>query len=105
MVAGRLDIPANNPDSNQLSEDEKTSVVTIHEPRVNPNAGAAGTRLGYAKTLRMTNGVFGVNQKAAAGVGTGKKSKTTFATIEGSYVPATDEENLAAFLDAIDDPE
>tara|TARA_B110000046_G_scaffold54018_1_gene60478 strand:+ start:1163 stop:9880 length:8718 start_codon:yes stop_codon:yes gene_type:complete len=104
-VAGRLDIPANNPDSNQLSEDEKTSVVTIHEPRVNPNAGAAGTRLGYTKTLRMTNGVFGVNQKAAAGVGTGKKSKTTFATIEGGYVPATDEENLAAFLDAIDDPE
>ena len=104
-VAGRLDIPANNPDNNQLSADEKTSVVTIHEPRVNPNAGAAGTRLGYAKTLRMTNGVFGVNQKAAAGVGTGKKSKTTFATIEGGYVPATNEENLAAFLDAIDDPE
>ncbi|MBU98567.1 MAG: hypothetical protein CL429_05670, partial [Acidimicrobiaceae bacterium] len=104
-IAGRLDIPANNPDKNDLREDEKTSIVTIHEPRPNPNAGAAGKRIGYAKTLRMTNGDFGVNQTAAAGVGTGKKSKSTFATIEGSYVPATDEENLSAFLDAIDDPE
>ena len=104
-IAGRLDIPANNPDKNDLREDEKTSIVTIHEPRSNPNAGAAGKRMGYAKTLRMANGDFGVNQTAAAGVGTGKKSKSTFATIEGSYVPATDEENLAAFLDAIDDPD
>ena len=104
-VAGRLDIPANNPDSNELPVEEKTSIVTIHLPRKNPNKGLVGKRLGYRKTLRLRNGDFGVHQTAATGVGTGSKSKTTFAAIEGSYVPATDEENLAAFLEAIDDPE
>ena len=101
--AARLDIPSYNDKS--LDEDERTNIVTIHEPRPNPNTGSAGKRIGYYATVRMTDGVFGVNPVASTNVGTGKKSKSTFATIEGTYVKATDEENVAAFLDAIDDPE
>ncbi len=102
-IAARLDIPAYSDKS--LADDERTNIVTLHEPRPNPNAGSAGKRIGYYPTVRMTNGVFGVSPKAAANVGTGKKPKSTFATVEGTYVEATDEDNVAAFLEAIDDPE
>ena len=102
-IAARLDIPAYSDKS--LADDERTNIVTLHEPRPNPNAGSAGNRIGYYPTVRLTNGVFGVSPKAAANVGTGKKPKSTFATVEGTYVKATDEDNVAAFLEAIDDPE
>ena len=45
LVASRLDIPAYD----QLPEDQKTNIVTVHEPNKSLNASAAGKRKGYTK--------------------------------------------------------
>ena len=45
-----------------------------------------------------------MSPKGAVKIGTGALSKSPIATMQGEYVEATHEQNLADYLDAIDDP-
>ena len=100
LVASRLDIPAYD----QLPEDQKTNIVTVHEPKKSLNPSAAGKRKGYTKTIRLKNVSYNVSPKGAVKIGTGKVTKSPIATMQGNYVEATHEQNLADYLNAIDDP-
>ncbi|MFM2124320.1 MAG: hypothetical protein RL328_771 [Acidobacteriota bacterium] len=78
QVEARLDIPA--------YESNNVWVVTLHQPR--EREGAAGTVLAYTPTAVLQNVTFSVNETAALNVAGGKR-KSSFATMNGEYVPMT----------------
>lgn len=78
QVEARLDIPA--------YESKNVWVVTLHQPR--EKEGAAGTVLAYTPTAVLQNVTFSVNETAALNVAGGKR-KSSFATMNGEYVPMT----------------
>ena len=99
----RLDIPSYN--SPSLSPEERADIVTVHAPRkVGSRRGGAGKRLSYRPSIRMTNVDFIVPEKGARAIAVGEATKSTIATIEGTYVAAEDSANRAAFIEAIADP-
>ena len=78
QVEARLDIPA--------YESKNVWVVTLHQPR--QKEGAAGTVLAYTPTAVLKDVTFSVNETAALNVAGGKR-KSSFATMNGEYVPMT----------------
>lgn len=78
QVEARLDIPS--------YEDEGVWTVTLHNPR--ERAGAAGKVLAYTPTAILRDVTFTVNETAAMNVAAGAR-KSSFATMDGTYVPAT----------------
>jgi hypothetical protein len=78
QVEARLDIPS--------YEDANVWTVTLHNPR--ERAGAAGKVLAYTPTAILRDVTFTVNETAAMNVAAGAR-KSTFATMDGTYVPAT----------------
>jgi len=87
-VGLRLDIPA-----------YKESGVWI------PATHVAGSGNSFNPTARITDVKFLDTKKAALNVATGAKSKSPFATIKGSYVQGTTEENRALAKEAMNSPE
>jgi hypothetical protein len=78
QVEARLDIPS--------YEDANVWTVTLHNPR--ERAGAAGKVLAYTPTAVLRDVTFTVNETAAMNVAAGAR-KSSFATMDGTYVPAT----------------
>lgn len=79
-VGLRLDIPSYSKTG--------TWVVTVHGPRKSMAAGGAGTRIGYESAAGATDVEFGISDKGAINIASGKE-KTTIATMEGKWKPTT----------------
>lgn len=78
QVEARLDIPS--------YEDANVWTVTLHLPR--ERADSAGKVMAYTPTAILRDVTFTVNETAAMNVAAGAR-KSSFATMDGTYVPAT----------------
>lgn len=91
-VEARLDIPS--------YEGQGVWTVTLHRPR--EREGAAGPVLAYTPTAVLKDVTFSVNPTAAMNVAAGS-SKSSFATMNGEYVPMTVDSAYNMAVDAKDD--
>jgi hypothetical protein len=89
-VGSRLDIPA--------YRDHGVWVVAVHDAK-NKNV------IGYEPVSVLNNVKFTSDPKAALGVATGEKAKSSFARIEGDWEPVTPEAAKAEAEAAMHDPE
>ncbi|HCA53198.1 MAG TPA: hypothetical protein DEP24_10175, partial [Mycobacterium sp.] len=91
-VGLRLDIPAYS--------NHGTWVVSVHEQEAGYNAGKS---IGYEPVAAARNVTFGVVEKAAMNIASGKP-KATIAVIKGGWKPTTAAEAKAAADQALTDP-
>lgn len=91
-VGLRLDIPAYS--------NHGTWVVSVHEQEAGFNAGKS---IGYESAAMASNVSFGVVEKAAVNIASGKP-KATIAVIKGGWVPTTPEQAKAEADAALSDP-
>ena len=96
----RLDIPSYT----RVPEDERADIVTVHTAKPEgSNKSSAGKRLSYRRSIRLTDVTFAVPTKGAMKIALGA-DKNTIATIEGTYVERSDEQNRSDFLAKMSDP-
>lgn len=88
----RLDIPA--------YANHGVWVVSVHEQEAGYNAGKS---IGYESVASATDVTFGVVEKAAMNIASGKP-KATIAVMKGGWKPTTPEEAKAAADAALSDP-
>jgi hypothetical protein len=96
----RLDIPSYT----RVPVDERADIVTVHTAKPEgSNKSSAGKRLSYRRSIRLTNVTFAVPTKGAMKIALGA-DKNTIATIEGTYVERSDEQNRSDFIAKMSDP-
>ena len=64
----------------------------------------AGEVIGYEPTGVIQNAMFGMSEDAALNIATGKKGKSTIATMQGSHVPMSPEQAFKMAQEALIDP-
>ena len=96
----RLDIPSYT----RVPVDERADIVTVHTAKPEgSNKSSAGKRLSYRRSIRLTDVTFAVPTKGAMKIALGA-DKNTIATIEGTYVEQSDEQNRSDFMAKMSDP-
>jgi len=96
----RLDIPSYT----RVPVDERADIVTVHTAKPEgSNKSSAGKRLSYRRSIRLANVTFAVPTKGAMKIALGA-DKNTIATIEGTYVERSDEQNRSDFIAKMSDP-